>query len=256
MDGQQRLSALLGLRRLEFQVFVSALVCPNNEELRRQFVLINNTRPLPKSLIYELLPTVPGLPARLSARSFAASLTERLNFDPASSLLGQICQHTNPSGVVRDTAVQRVIMNSTSDGALREYMHFPDGKEKSFQLLSDFYGAVQETFPDEWQRHKPKTSRLVHGAGIVAMGYVMEVLFARDDARDREAFATGLECLHEKTAWTRGAWAFSENDVRPWNSIQNVNRDVSQLTDYLIREVKRVGKQRIHLVADKRGQAG
>jgi len=50
----------------DFEVFVAALICTDEEELRRQFVLINNTRPLPKSLIYELLPTVDGLPHRLS----------------------------------------------------------------------------------------------------------------------------------------------------------------------------------------------
>jgi len=249
VDGQQRLSALLGLDRTEFEVFVSALVCSSVEELRRQFILINNTRPLPKSLIYELLPTVAGLPPRLSARSFAAALTEQLNFDDRSSLKGQILQHTNPSGVIRDTALQRAIMNSSADGALRELMHFPGGEEKSFSLLSDFYGAVQETFPDEWHGHKPKTSRLVHGAGIIAMGYVMEVLYARDGARTRGEFAAGLLSLKGRTAWTRGSWRYSGEDVRPWNSIQNVNREILQLADHLIRIVKRSGKEGMRLVA-------
>ena len=71
VDGQQRLTALSQVGR-DFQVFVSALICKDEAELRRQFVLINNTRPLPKSLIYELLPTVDDLPARLSKRSQAA----------------------------------------------------------------------------------------------------------------------------------------------------------------------------------------
>ena len=53
------------------------MVCADEAELRRQFVLINNTRPLPKSLIYELLPGVDGLPSRLSNRAFAAELTAR-----------------------------------------------------------------------------------------------------------------------------------------------------------------------------------
>src|SRR5262249_44966772 len=53
VDGQQRLSALAPLTEKSFQVFVSGIVCQNEEELRRQFILINNTRPLPKELIYE-----------------------------------------------------------------------------------------------------------------------------------------------------------------------------------------------------------
>ena len=54
VDGQQRLTALSGIDKPGFEVFVSALVCKDYNELRQQFVLINNTRPLPKSLIYEL----------------------------------------------------------------------------------------------------------------------------------------------------------------------------------------------------------
>jgi DGQHR domain-containing protein len=69
VDGQQRLTALSQLNAKDFEIFVSALICADEAELRRQFVLINNTRPLPKSLIYELLPTVDGLPQRLSNRA-------------------------------------------------------------------------------------------------------------------------------------------------------------------------------------------
>src|SRR5262249_48643548 len=54
VDGQQRLSALAPLTEKSFEVFVSGILCKTEEELRRQFILINNTRPLPKELIYEL----------------------------------------------------------------------------------------------------------------------------------------------------------------------------------------------------------
>ena len=69
VDGQQRLTALSGLPEKDFQVFVSGVICKNDDELRKQFILINNTRPLPKTLIYELLPTVGDLPDRLSERA-------------------------------------------------------------------------------------------------------------------------------------------------------------------------------------------
>lgn len=97
VDGQQRLSALAEVDR-NFQIFVSALICRDEAELRRQFVLINNTKPLPKSLIYELLPTVDNLPPRLSRRSTAADITARLNFEN-TSLRGYIKQHTAPEGM-------------------------------------------------------------------------------------------------------------------------------------------------------------
>lgn len=238
VDGQQRLSALAQLDGKDFQVFVSVVVCTDDAELRRQFVLINNTRALPKSLIYELLPTVDGLPRRLSDRSLAAELTARLNYDPDSSLKGLIYQHTNPAGIIRDTAIQRVIINSLSDGVMRELIRREDGRNQCFELVSEFYRAVQDVFRVEWKGHTPKTSRLLHGAGIVALGYVMEVLALLDGARRWEDFAKGLGCLDGRTAWTSGEWDLGKGDRRHWKAIQNVNRDIVTLAQYLIGVVR------------------
>lgn len=238
VDGQQRLSALASLPDKSFQVFVSILICPDEDELRRQFILINNTRPLPKSLIYELLPSVDGLPDRLSSRSFAADLVAQLNNREDSSLRGLVNQHTNPEGVIKDTALQRLIMNSYNDGAIREFLVSAEVKEKSLSLISNFFAAVQDTFPEAWEEQTPRTSRLVHGAGIQALGYVMEVIYGWEGSVDQEAFAKHLQSLTPVVAWTKGSWSFSESDVRPWNKIQNLNRDVIQLADFLIRNLK------------------
>jgi hypothetical protein len=61
-------------------------------------------------------------------------------------------------------------------------------------------------FRDAWYGHTPKTSRLVHGAGIVALGYVMEVLAQLEGARTEHEFCRGLACLVDRTAWTNGDW--------------------------------------------------
>jgi DGQHR domain-containing protein len=238
VDGQQRLTALTQLPNKDFEIFISALICRDVAELRRQFVLINNTRPLPKSLIYELLPTVDGLPHRLSQRSRAAHLTARLNYDERSSLRGFIRQHTNPAGVISDTAIQRVIMNSLSDGIMRELIRRDCGEEKCFSLISEFYRAVQMVFPDAWHKHTPKTSRLVHGAGIIALGYVMEVLALLDAAQTSEEFARGLAALDGKTSWTSGEWNFGVNDKRHWKAIQNVSPDIVLLAQHLLAIVR------------------
>lgn len=233
VDGQQRLSALSQLEQKDFQVLVSALVCKDDMELRRQFVLINNTRPLPKSLIYELLPTVDGLPHRFEGRKFAADLTARLNYDATSSLKGQISQHTNPDGTISDTAIQRVIMNSLSDGMMREFIvDGKQGEDRCFEIISEYYRAVQKVFLNEWRGHSPKSSRLVHGAGMVAMGYVMETLALLDGARDWEQFAQGIGCLVGQTSWTAGEWQLGD-EIRSWRSIQNINRDIVTLAQYL-----------------------
>lgn len=239
VDGQQRLTALQGLPDKDFEVFVTGILCSNEEELRKQFILINNTKPLPKPLIYELLPTVTGLPHRLSSRAKAASLVEELNYDETSSLHGQINQHTNPEGIIRDTAIQKVVMNSVSDGAFRELSRGEDAGLKQFKLLSNFYEAVQETFPKAWIDQKPRTSRLIHAAGIVSMGYVMEYIYSMTRSIDKKVYLDYLSKLKGKCAWTESYWEFGEDNRRPWNSIQFVARDYMELTQYLIRILKK-----------------
>ncbi|MDI1328246.1 MAG: DGQHR domain-containing protein DpdB [Brevundimonas sp.] len=239
VDGQQRLTALNLSGRSDFQLFVSLLVCRDEAELRRQFVLINNTRPLPKSLIYELLPTVDGLPERMQSRAMAAQLTERLNFSQASSLKGQIYQHTNPSGILKDTSIQKVLMNSLSDGVMRLLVLEPNGPRKCFDLISEFFKAVQMVFPEDWWGHKPASSRLVHGAGIQAMGFVMETLATLDNARTWSEFAKGLAALEGRTAWTSGSWDFGNGDVRYWKAVNVTSGDVTLLTKHIEGIVRR-----------------
>ena len=243
VDGQQRLTALSETDNPDFDVFVTGLLCENDEELRKQFILINNTKPLPKALIYELLPSVDGLPHRLSSRSQAASLVEELNYDESSSLRGQIKQHTNPTGVIQDTLMQKIIMGSLNDGALRECSANSD-QRSAFDLVSAFFAAVQDKFHYAWSGHKPRTSRLVHGAGMVAMGYVMEHLYATENARTESDFLAGLDGLVDIVAWTGGVWEFGEDNRRPWNSLQNIPRDYMELSHFLLRELRRTQQKR------------
>lgn len=239
VDGQQRLTALSGLHKPDFQVFVSALICKDYNELRQQFVLINNTRPLPKTLIYELLPTINGLPERFTSRKFAARVVDRLNFKPGSSLYGQIRQHTSPKGVISDTAMQKLVMNSAADGAIRHLLQEVNYEEQSITLIDEYFKAVTEVFRSEWVGMTPKTSRLRHGAGIIALGFVMEQLFSSEGARTKDDFIPGLMLLKPFMAWTSGTWNLSEDDIRPWNGIQNTPSDIDLLANFLTRTLKR-----------------
>lgn len=239
IDGQQRLTALEQTGREDFEVLVSCVICDSTEELRQQFILINNTRPLPKSLIYELLPDVQDLPKRLDGRSFAAELTERLNFDQDSALHGQIHTHTNPEGILRDTAIQKVIMNSAESGAIREHANGRSRGAFAFELMSNYFGAVQDVFPEAWAGHTPHTSRLVHGAGIVAMGYVMETLYSQANSMSRKAFARGLQPLRRHTAWTDGIWKFPDGDRVKWDRLENTSKQIHRLSLHLVGVVKR-----------------
>lgn len=244
VDGQQRLTALLLSGREDFQVFVSCLICKSFDELRRQFILINNTRPLPKSLIYELLPSVENLPDRLSTRSLAASITERLNFDPSSSLHGIVKMQTNPTGILKDTTLQKAIINSESAGAIQVLMQKEKSIDIAVNMFSNFFYAVQDTFKDDWDNHKPTSSRLVHGVGIVAMGYVMDEIYSRTRSIEIDSFKAGLKPLVGKTAWADGHWHFSDDDLIPWNRVEFTTRQCHQLAEHLVGIVRRESVQK------------
>jgi len=239
VDGQQRLTALSGLTKPDFEVFVSALVCKDYNELRQQFVLINNTRPLPKTLIYELLPTVDGLPGRFTARKFAARIVDRLNYTNGSALQGEIRQHTNPGGVLSDTAMQKVVMNSASDGAIRSFVQYEDREDRAYEFVNEYFAAVAKVFGPQWYGMTPRQSRLRHGAGLVAMGFVMDLLYSSESAIQRHQFEAALEQLKPFTAWTSGTWHLADGDERPWNGIQNTPIDIDLLARFLVNAQKR-----------------
>lgn len=240
VDGQQRLCAALGVPGRPFEFVVSAFLCRDPAELNRQFILINNTRPLAKPLIYELLPGVQGLPQRLSDRAGAALLVEALNYQASSSLRGQIYQQTNPEGVLKDTLMQRMLINSLQHGALRDFAGTDQLLCDGVALISAFFEAVQRVFRTDWVGHTAKTSRLVHGVGLIAMGYVMDELVIRFGANSCEAFERGLKPLIGRTHWSDGEWNFG-SERRPWSSLQNTKSDYRLVSHYLVRLARRGG---------------
>jgi hypothetical protein len=121
---------------------------------------------------------------------------------------------------------------------------------QGFALISEFFGAVQQVFASDWVGHSPKTSRLVHGAGIVALGFVMETIAARTGARTSREFVEGLHPLVGRTAWTSGTWKFSESEQVAWNSIENTPRQIMALSQHL------VGLLRRSYSAKPKGSAG
>jgi len=69
VDGQQRTAALRDAKIDSFMMPVSAFIAADDEEHREQFMLVNSTKPLPKTLLYELAPHTHGrLPSDLQLR--------------------------------------------------------------------------------------------------------------------------------------------------------------------------------------------
>src|SRR5262249_24882582 len=87
VDGQQRLAAVRDAKIESFPICVTAFITDDVRTLAEQFLLVNSTKPLPKGLIYELLPgTQTRLSTLLQRRRFPAYLLNRLNCDDGSPL--------------------------------------------------------------------------------------------------------------------------------------------------------------------------
>ena len=119
VDGQQRSAAIRDARVDSFPICVTAFITDSDEEQRSQFILVNSAKPLPKGLIYELLPgTVGTLPPQFQVREFPSRLLYRLNFMVDSPLYRLIQTPTNPEGKIKDNSILKMLENSLSDGAL------------------------------------------------------------------------------------------------------------------------------------------
>lgn len=241
VDGQQRAAAIRDAAIAKFPICVTAFITKSAEEQREQFILVNSTKPLPKGLIYELLPaTEARLPSALERRRFPAFLLNRLNRDEDSPLRSLIQTPTTPAGRIKDNSVLKMLDYSLSDGALysigRSRAQEGTEAEQMLSLLKSYWAAVAEVFPEAWGL-PPRHSRLMHGAGIVAMGFVMDAIadrYRRRGAPGYSDFVENLSPLRPICRWTSGEWAFARRTRRRWNDIQNTPKDIELLVDHLL----------------------
>ena len=107
-------------------------------------------------------------------------------------------------------------------------------------VLSNFWTAVSSVFKEAWDL-PPRGSRLVHGAGIVSLGFVMDAIAERHKRvgiPTKDQFTVDLLPLQEVCSWTRGYWVFGPSQQVKWNEIQNTTRDINTLTNYLLWQYK------------------
>ena len=242
VDGQQRLAAIREAGIARFPIWITAFVADDEEEQREQFILVNSTKPLPKAIIYELLPSTGApLPSMMERRRVPAKLLHQLNVDRGSPFYGKIRTATNVTGSVQDNSVLKMIENSLSDGMLYRFRHANAIDEVSMtKVLKSYWSAVADLFSDAWEL-PPTRSRLVHGAGIVSMGYIMDTIADRNydgEELSERRFYLDLEPLSKLCRWTQGYWDFGPGAQRKWNEIQNTSKDIKMLTNYLILQYK------------------
>jgi DGQHR domain-containing protein len=245
VDGQQRALALSQCKRQDFPVPVNAFVADEVDLQRDQFLRVNNTKPLPRGLITELLPEVSTLlPSNLAVRKAPAALCDLLNRDPESPFKGIIRRAsqdevTRSAAVVTDTAVVKMLQDSLSSpsGSLFPYRNIASG-ETDFgavrKLLLLYWTAVRDVFPEAWGK-PPARSRLMHGAGICAMGRLMDKVMGSIDihgARAPQLVRAELARIKPLCHWTDGHW---EEIGLAWNEVQNTPQHLRLLSSVLLR---------------------
>lgn len=243
VDGQQRSLALAESNTPTLQIPVVAFVLDDIGIQREQFILVNKARPLPTRLINELLPETGGviLPRDLPVRKIPSELCDLLNRDPKSpfhKLIKRVSVPDSASAVVTDTTIVTMVRNSLNNpsGALAPFK--PMGDEvvdirSIYKILITYWNAVKDVFKQAWGL-PPSKSRLMHSAGIQAMGVLMDHVYARHagNTNEYQGIRDDLEKMSHACHWTESEW---EGLGLGWNEIQNTPRHIRSLSAALVR---------------------
>ena len=243
VDGQQRSLALAQADAKGLPVPIVAFISDDLSVQREQFILVNKARPLPTRLINELLPVTSSvlLPRSLLARKVPSELMKLLSRDhnsPFFQLIRLMSDRSSKTAVVSDTAVVNMIRESVNNplGALAPYKGSgPDSADikSMYSILLTYWNTVKFVFPHAWGADV-KHSLLMRGAGIEAMGVLMDRIWAKySGAADiQHIVRSELERIAEDCHWTSGTW---KNLGLAWNEIENTPRSIKRLKDVLIR---------------------
>lgn len=243
VDGQQRLTALTRCTLKAFTVTAVAFVAETQAQAVEQFVLVNSAKPLPKSLIYELLPGTEGLhslPPNVLKKRIPAMMVERLNYDEDSPLYATIKTHTQPNGRIKDTGMMKALRASMTDGILYQTRLQTDGQSWPEQIddmvkpVKAFWGAVKLVWADEWEL-PPRKSRLLHGGGVAALSLLMDSMGDELPFSEltTEHYVAELNMIVDVCHWTSGAWQFKGGETIPWNRLQNTGAHLNALCEFL-----------------------
>lgn len=237
VDGQQRSLALARAKNREIVVPVIGFVSRDLRTQREQFILVNKAKGLPARLIDELLPKVGIVHSKeLAVRKLPSLLVHELLTDEESPFHGLIRRPSSPGKemVVVDSALIKSIERSLRAGALGQYRDSGQGPDADamYRVLHQFWTSVRAAFPEAWG--KPATqSRLMHSAGIQAMGALMDQIMVRADSAHapKAEIAASLERLAPHCRWTSGVW----DDLGwKWNEIQVSPQHIARLSEHLL----------------------
>jgi hypothetical protein len=168
-------------------------------------------------------------------------LCNLLNRDAKSPFFGlirRLSQSESDTAVVIDTALVKVMTNSVKNplGALSLYRQAENGEpdiDGMYRTMFVFWHAVKSAFPEAWGK-PPTKSRLMHSAGVQAMGVLMDRIMTRlhGHADPHHEITQSLRRIRPYCHWTDGTW---DGLGLKWNEVQSVPKHIRGLSDVLVR---------------------
>lgn len=144
IDGQHRLRAFKYTSKGDFELPVSGFFDLSLSEIAEIFVKINyNQKPVSKSLVYDLL----GISPEIFPQYYEAhEITKVLNETVSSPWFGLIKMLGIGKGIITQaTFITALESNKVLDQVLKEF-----SKEGKIIILSNYFQAIKELFPDQW----------------------------------------------------------------------------------------------------------
>ena len=240
VDGQQRTLALSRTKNSNIPVPVVGFISSDIDVQRQQFIIVNKAKPLPARLINELLPEVSiTLPRDLKLRKLPSELCNLLNSDPESpfnNLIKRVSDESN-LGVITDSSIEKMIQKSLRPlGILNQFKGIgneQNDSEAMYKILVFYWSKVRKVFPEAWGLNSQQ-SRLMHSAGIISMGVLMDQIMMRIESlpNPEEELIKTLEKIRPYCRWTSGTW---EGLAWKWNEVQSTSSHINKLSEYLCR---------------------
>ena len=257
IDGQQRLTAIRKADVARFPIMVNAFFYEEETELLQQFMNVNSAKPIKKDLIFEM-----SALASDSAEKYTALIMERLNFglpkgdNSTYPLLGKIIFESTVGGFIPRRSIVLLINNSLNSEGLMAFIAENAESGDEFWIIrlinSVFFHRHSLNWPGEWGE-KPESSRHLHGAGLFALGRMMDEIFRfylyirNNDVPllpPSYFYYDELQLIAEKCHWSSGFWNFAADKEVYWKELQNLSQDKRMLSEYLLNEYRQAVEER------------
>jgi DGQHR domain-containing protein len=253
VDGQQR---TMGIKKAiedekstvkRFPMMVCAFLESDLTVQQKHFILLNQSKNLPSTLIDELLPGAGLIGTKWDARRFSSQLIMKLEDQEDCPFYQLIKTQGRTGGKITRNSLLNPYKRMFSDersfiGKYIENGMFIGDLDELVEEIKTYWIAVQETFNEAWDPDLKK-SRIMHGTALYALAQLQDVIKNNSPLPlTLEEYKKGLSKIQPYCHWTEedGDWLsihlLGNQPDEPWNFFENTEKDKKLLTGYLVRK--------------------